>query len=463
MHIVIFLPILLIYIVVLCRCRLYAVKSAMLQSAPILFLFCMVAEPVNGQVSQTVTDTVGVRIYYRQGHTAVEPTFRDNGMRLEAFVSRVLELQRDSSAHITGVDIVAYASPEGSQQTNERLARKRAAKIAEYLDGRLPSVSDRMYSVNASGINWSGLEDMVAASDMQYRAEVLDILRDEPETTYGSDGRLTGSRLHSLKNLRGGRPYQYMYRHFFPLLRNVDTQVICRYERRLPEPAATTPAEPAPLPDPEIAPEPRPRMSVPEPEPECTAAPVAAPQTAATDTGWQRHAYVKTNMPAWLALWTNVAGEIDAAPHWSANLSVYYSGFNYFKRTLKFRTLAVMPEMRYWPRACNDGFFVGAHVGMIYYNVALDGDKRYQDHKGRTPALGGGVSAGYRFALPRNPRWKFEASVGAGIYRLDYDVFDNVHNGLQTDRRRRTFYGVDNLAFSVCYTFDINRKGGQVR
>jgi len=100
---------------------------------------------------------------------------------------------------------------------------------------------------------------------------------------------------------------------------------------------------------------------------------------------------------------------------------------------------------------------------MIYYNVALDGDKRYQDHKGRTPALGGGVSAGYRFALPRNPRWKFEASVGAGIYRLDYDVFDNVHNGLQTDRRRRTFYGVDNLAFSVCYTFDINRKGGQVR
>ena len=433
----------------------------MLRLAPLLFLLCLSVTPVRGQVAQTVTDTVGVRIYYRQGHTAVDPAFRDNGAQLDAFVSRVQGLQRDSSAHITGVDIVAYASPEGSHRTNERLAHKRAARIVEYLDGRLPSMTDKMYSVDAAGINWSGLEELVAASDMRYRAEVLDILRDEPETTYGSDGRLTGSRLHSLMNLRGGRPYHYMRRNFFPLLRNVHAQVICTYER-IPEPTAAS-AEPDPLPEPEIAQEPETQVSVPEPEPECTVAPASEPQTAATDTKWQRHVYVKTNMPAWLAMWTNVAGEIDVAPHWSANLSVYYSGFNYFKRTLKFRTLSVMPEMRYWLRARNDGFYVGAHLGMAYYNVALDGDKRYQDHKGRTPALGGGVSAGYRFALPHNPRWKFEASVGAGIYRLDYDVFDNVPDGLQIDRRRRTFYGVDNLAFSVCYTFDINRKGGSAK
>lgn len=175
---------------------------------------------------------------------------------------------------------------------------------------------------------------------------------------------------------------------------------------------------------------------------------------------WQRHAYVKTNMPAWLMLWINAAGEIDIAPHWSANLSIYYAGYNYFKSNLKFRNFSVMPEVRYWPLARNNGFFVGAHFGMAYYNVAFCGDKRYQDHDGNTPALGGGINVGYRFRLPRNPRWQMEFSVGAGAYRLDYDIFDNRHDGLLVGREKRTFFGIDNAAFSICYTFDVNGKGG---
>lgn len=65
---------------------------------------------------------------------------------------------------------------------------------------------------------------------------------------------------------------------------------------------------------------------------------------------------------------------------------------------------------------------------------------------------------GYRFALPRDPRWKFEAALGYGIYRLDYDIFENGANGPLVDRRKRTFYGIDNVAFSICYTFDVKRK-----
>lgn len=174
----------------------------------------------------------------------------------------------------------------------------------------------------------------------------------------------------------------------------------------------------------------------------------------------QRHVYVKTNVPAWFMLWTNAAAEIDVAPHWSANLSVYYSGFNYFTSDTKFRTFTVMPEMRYWPGASDTGFFIGAHFGMAFYNVAFGGDRRYQDHGRSTPALGGGISCGFRIAFPRNPRWKMEFSIGAGVYRLDYDIFENRHNGLLLDRRKRTFFGLDNAAVSLCYTFDLNKKGG---
>lgn len=117
-----------------------------------------------------------------------------------------------------------------------------------------------------------------------------------------------------------------------------------------------------------------------------------------------------------------------------------------------------MPAVRYWLDRRNDGFFADIHFGMIFYNVALDGGHRYQDHKGRTPAIGGGVGLGYRFALPHNPRWKFEASVGYGIYNLNYDIFENRANGPLVGRCHRTIYGIDNVAFSVCYTFDVNEK-----
>ena len=73
--------------------------------------------------------------------------------------------------------------------------------------------------------------------------------------------------------------------------------------------------------------------------------------------------------------------------------------------------------------------------------------------------MGGGISVGYRFCVSKNRKWWMEASVGAGIYRMDYDVFLNKPNGLLVDRRKRTFYGIDNAAFSICYQFDM--KGGK--
>lgn len=177
---------------------------------------------------------------------------------------------------------------------------------------------------------------------------------------------------------------------------------------------------------------------------------------------WTRQFYIKTNLPAWLCLWTNIGAEADIDSHWSVDLSIYYSGFNYFKRTLKFRTFALMPELRFWPARDNDGFFIGAHFGMAYYNVALDGDYRYQDHDGSTPAVGGGITLGYRLPL-RNPRWKLEFSAGAGIYHLNYDIFDNRTNGLLISRKSRTFYGLDRFTISLCYTFghrNDEKKGG---
>lgn len=392
-------------------------------------------------------DTIRLNLVFRQSATRIDPHYRDNQAKLDTFLHKVSELHDAPACSISSIDITAYASPEGALDYNRSLSRQRARNIAEFLKERLPDLPDSLFSIHAGDINWHGLESLLKGSELQRREDLLAIIRDVPEEEM-KDGALVEQRLNTLKTLDKGVSYRYIYRNYFPLLRNAESQMEISYARPM-MPLIDAPAAPCNI----------------------LAVPHIVPLALLDDSqeghaeAWVRHAYIKTNLPAWLLLWTNIAAEIDIAPHWSANVAVYYSGFNYFKTTLKFRTLSVMPEGRYWFRAKNDGFFIGIHPGLAYYNIATEGEYRYQDHNGNTPAIGGGVSVGFRFALPSNPKWKFEASAGAGIYHLDYDIFYNGHNGLLHERRKRTFYGLDNVAFSICYTFDIAgskaRKGGR--
>jgi len=178
---------------------------------------------------------------------------------------------------------------------------------------------------------------------------------------------------------------------------------------------------------------------------------------------WKRHLYLKTNTIGLALAMANIAIEVDLAKHWSFNLPIYYSAWDYFKSTIKFRTLAIQPEFRYWLSEENDGFFTGAHFGLAYYNFAFDGAIRYQDHNRETPAIGGGISIGYRVPISKDQRWKMEFSVGGGVFPLHYDKFHNTprtKDGLMIESIKKTFWGIDQAAISLSYTFDL-KKGGK--
>ena len=180
---------------------------------------------------------------------------------------------------------------------------------------------------------------------------------------------------------------------------------------------------------------------------------------------WTRELHVKTNVLGLGLGIANAAVEVDLAKHWSFTLPVYYSAWDYFKSTIKFRTLSVQPEFRYWFNPDNDGWFLGAHFGLGSFNVTLDGTYRYQDHDQQTPAMGGGLALGYRTHLSKNKRWKMEFSLGGGVYSSRYDKFYNTpetQNGLMVASDvEKTYYGVDQAAVSISYAFDLKKKGGK--
>lgn len=401
-----------------------------------LLLLSLLLLPVaaSAQADNTITtaDTVGVKVYFRQGYSSLQPAFRENGIRLDDFMRRVSEMHADSTARLNSIDIVAYASPEGSFTLNRKLARKRAENISAYLRGNMPFLSGSLFNVQPKGIDWNGLAAMVEASDMRYRSEVLNILRNVPETTY-RNGRLVDSRLKRLMDLRGGRPYNYMLTHFFPELRSAGAYVVCDFVR------IAQPAIPINKPN-----EPNEANGANEANEVDAAIPVA---TELPERDYDRWA-IKSNALYLAAGVTNIGGEYAFHPHWSVDLPLVYSPYT-LARTYRMRFLYIQPEARYWLNRPMRGHFFGVHLHAGVFNVSLDNKNRYQSEKG---FHGAGISYGY--AMPLSRRWSMEFTVGVGYAFTRYCTYYNVPNGLRYEKDRPyNYWGLTKLGLNFVYRF----------
>ena len=386
---------------------------------------------------------------FRVNSTVIDSAYSDNAVRMREIIDFLEAIRRDSTINIVEVSFCGAASPEGSDQLNRRLAQGRLTAL-ERLVRKEVDIPDSLITHNDSYIPWDYLKSQIEDSELLHKDEVIAILEEEARLVdYHYPNLHIDSRVVKLQKLDNGKVWQQMNKLFFGQMRNASV-VFITYKKEVPavqEPIIvqdTVVAEPST----EIAPD--------------TTAIVATIVPKIEE--WNRKLYLKTNALFWGMGMTNVSAEIDLAKHWSFALPVTYSAWNYFTSTVKFRTLAVQPEFRYWFNENNQKFFIGAHFGYAQYNVAVDGNYRYQDHDGKSPALGGGISVGYRMPISKSDKWHIEFSLGAGVYSLHYDKFYNTPNtkdGLMIESVKKTYWGIDQAAVSFSYSFDLKKKGGK--
>lgn len=133
----------------------------------------------------------------------------NNMSELLKIQSIIDELANDSSISVASLEIVGYASPEGSLANNQRLSEGRAKALRDYIAPRYPFPRD-IYHITFGGENWQGLEKALENMDMDYKDEVLEIIRTVP---------IQSGRESRIMKLRGGVPYRYMLKNIFPNLR----------------------------------------------------------------------------------------------------------------------------------------------------------------------------------------------------------------------------------------------------
>lgn len=408
-------------------------------------------------------------IFFPVGVSDIHKEYKENSHTIQTMIDDIkttMEIEKSLPGTFT---IVASTSPEGPLELNQRLAMDRAYNTREILLQNFPQLMPQQIKLVRQANDWSGMVFTIRRdTTFQYRDQLLEILTDP-----------------NIKNLdahiRTSHPqiYDAIKDRMFENMRtaSVTIEVIktkTNLDEYIAEPAkpaeltgkteesiteSTTPADttaapvitPAPAPAPAPAPVP---VMVTQPE---------IVKDKVSESRWT----LKTNLIGWSFAMANLAVEFDIVKHLSIAVPVYYSGgFDIVKDRVKFRGLILQPELRYYPwlnkRGNNGGFFLGAHFGLGWYNFAIGGDYRIQDHQGKHPSLGGGLSIGGNFQFKRNPNWGMEFAVGGGVYDSTYDLFYNEANGPYYKKGiRELWYGVDNASISFTYTFNAKQRGGK--
>lgn len=345
-----------------------------------------------------------LEVYFRQGYSLWEPNFKNNAERMKIFVERIKQIQRDTAVYkVSKIHIVSGASPEGNIKMNERLSANRAKRIRTVLKSYI-DLPDTIIVEDSRGVNWKGLEDLVMASDMEYKDEVLNILHTAPEFMNNKEVRKL-----RLAYLRDGKPWEYMYKNFFPKLRSFNLQIVVEWEKV--ERNDRSPAVKA-LPTPEI-------------KPLALKAPIELKAPTFEFAPMVKSPFymaVRTNLLYDAVLVPNVGVEFYLGDGFSIGGNWMYSWWHSRDWDWWHRTYGGDLEVRkYFGSLATEKPLQGWHVGLYGQMVTYDFEMGGRGYLGDRWTWGGGVSIGY--SLPIKRRFNLDFSLGLGYLGGEYKEY----------------------------------------
>lgn len=145
--------------------------------------------------------------------TEIYPDYRNNKLELAKIRATIDTIRNDRYTTITNISIEGFASPEGSYSNNARLAQARALALTNYVRNYY-NFPEEMTTVKSIPEDWVGLRQFIAASGMDKKEEMLQII-DSREQNYDK-------KENKLRGLIGPLTYKYLREECYPALRHSD-------------------------------------------------------------------------------------------------------------------------------------------------------------------------------------------------------------------------------------------------
>ncbi len=124
-----------------------------------------------------IAQTQQAQIKYLIGQATVR-TSEMKSVSVQDFIKTLREIKADSKGfQIDGVEISAYASPDGKFDINQKLAEKRQGSSTNYLEKELKNI-DLEASIDGkyTAEDWEGFQELLSASNIQDKDVILRVL-----------------------------------------------------------------------------------------------------------------------------------------------------------------------------------------------------------------------------------------------------------------------------------------------
>jgi hypothetical protein len=149
-------------------------------------------------------------VRYRLDNYDLDINYSKNSEHLDLILSALDMILSSDSVKVSRVDIEGYASPEGPYERNVRLGQNRANALKAYILDKEKRLSDSQIRATSGAEDWEGLRELVVASDMVGKDQVLNVIDNVPEA----------QRKARIQALNGGRTYRSMLDVLYPQLRS---------------------------------------------------------------------------------------------------------------------------------------------------------------------------------------------------------------------------------------------------
>lgn len=116
-------------------------------------------------------------VRYRINLSTMSPNLDDNNRELADLKLFMDSVANDPKIHINSVSITGYASPDGIEASNQKLAYARAVTLKNYLESKY-NISNR-YKVDMEGVveDWTACEKALDRSNVSGRDKALAVIR----------------------------------------------------------------------------------------------------------------------------------------------------------------------------------------------------------------------------------------------------------------------------------------------
>lgn len=416
------------------------------------------------------TPADSVKVYFRAGYSCFDPALDENRNAMENFISLVRK--KYEADLIDSVVVRAYTSPEGTNESNERLSQLRCEKIADLIV-KETNINPQMIHKIPEGVAWNELRRVVAGNiEVPSREKVLYILDNVPLWIRDSKGVIIDGKKKRLMDLDNGETFRWLSVHVFPQLRNaVAIALYVRPTVAIPE---LSPVEPLQL-----------KISVLAEVPDMygpTVLPYLSDMTVQQSTvsapaikKEPRHFYmdVKTDLLYDAVLVPNLGAEFFLGK----NLSFYgewmYAWWDNENRHRSWRIYGGDVGLRWWlGRKAHakplSGHHLGIYAGILTFDFAT-GDRGYLGGKPKGTLwdrhlINAGMEYGY--SLPVAKRLNIDFSIGLGYLGGHYIKYFPFDNDLYREKEiNLRFFGPTKAEISLVWLIgrgNVNdRKGGE--